>query len=122
MLPASIAVAAICMPLMNPRQALPTSKLRQLVRQVETMVHRTGDRRLEMVLAHRRGDEHADALGVDARCVDRRPPGHGRGLVELHALRPPAPRLDAGQLRERAGLQAGALVRLGELLIDPAAT
>ena len=119
MKPASIAVAARCIALTKPRHALARSKLVHDVRQAELVVHRARHRRLEVVLAHRRRDQHADLGRVDARRLDRLAAGHRRGLVEGDALGPPAALLDAGQLGQQTRAQAPALVGGGELLVDP---
>ena len=50
--------------------------------ELQLMVHRARHRRLEVVLAHRGGDQHADALRIDACGVERRLAGHRCGLVE----------------------------------------
>lgn len=87
--------------------------------EAELVMHGTGDRRLEVVLAHRRGDEHADLGRIDARLVDGLAAGHRRSLIERDTIGPPAALLDAGELGEQPGSHAPTLVGGRELLVDP---
>ena len=87
--------------------------------QTELVMHCTRHRRLEVVLAHRGRDEHADLRWIDARVFDRLATGHRRGLIEGDTFGPPAALLDAGQFGEQAGAHAPPLVGVSKLFVDP---
>ncbi len=98
-MPASIAAAAICMPLMNPRQALPTSKFRQLggsSRWWCTAQATDGSRwclhtEVEMSMPIRLGSMPAASIALR--------PAHRRGLVERDIFWPPTAGFDPCEAR-----------------------
>ena len=88
-------------------------------RQAEVVVDGAGDRRLEMVPAHRGRDEHPDLGAIDSGCDDRFLTGEGSRLVEPHLLRPPAALSDSRDLLEQPRPHTAPGGDVGELLVDP---
>ncbi|CAB4808919.1 unannotated protein [freshwater metagenome] len=72
-----------------------------------------------MRLAHRGGHEDADLAGVDTGLLDRGFAGHRCGVGKRDVLTPPTALLDSGDTGQQTGPHTVAVIRLGELFIEP---